>query len=79
MGFIVMFNLPLKYSFDWRLLFGAWCFLIVVCVFGLYVCGEILFDHYLGLYESYREKRHRENGQNPGQTDNPPSGNFSKL
>jgi len=55
-----------------KLLLACWCSVMLICLYGLWLCGTILFEHYSGLYQRRRQKSESENRQKPCEGDNAP-------
>jgi hypothetical protein len=50
---------------------------MLACLYGLWVCGSILWEEYGP--DFHRKKRKSEDSQKPSEPDNPPGGNLGKL
>jgi hypothetical protein len=71
--------LALMDTTDRHLLICAWGLVMLVCLYGLWVCASVLLEHYSGLYQSYREKRKTQQCQNPSQPNDTAGRNLGKL
>jgi hypothetical protein len=56
----------------------GWSLVGCACVYGLWVCGSILFEHYSQLYRGYRQERSGQPSQDPCETNNSASGNIGQ-